>query len=138
MFGDHVLKIVASTLQSAVRGCDTVARYGGEEFIIIAHHPTIDGLPILAEKIREAIEMLNPEFNGVEIPITASLGAVIAGPEGFDIPDLQKRMVLQADQLLYKSKKAGRNQFHIEALQTPTIPPLDLGLPHVEGTNSPV
>lgn len=102
--GDRVLKFFAATVREAVREIlDTVCRYGGEEFIVIARETSQSGGLILAERIREAIEIM--EVDGLKV--TTSIGvAGIRETEATDPDDLIGR----ADAALYEAKRSGRNR----------------------------
>ena len=54
--GDQVLRLVAMTLKSNIRGRDIAARYGGEEFAAILPETDLEGAVILADNIRKAIQ----------------------------------------------------------------------------------
>jgi two-component system cell cycle response regulator len=100
--GDVVLHWTGSTLRTAVRSHDVVARYGGEEFVILLPATNQDEAVEVAQRLRLAIA-------GRPWPhrkVTASLGV---GTTGLETPDAAA-LVDQADQALYQSKQAGRNQ----------------------------
>ena len=103
-FGDGVLVGVAQRLRESVRDSDTVARTGGDEFAIIQ---TMAGQPeeavALAERLLETIT--RPfELAGRHARIGVSVGIALC-PEHGQTPDLLLR---NADQALYRAKKAGR------------------------------
>jgi len=106
--GDLLLIEVASRLKALLRKEDTVARFGGDEFAIIAKfEKDSSALETIAKKI---ILKLDKPFviNGNKINIGVSIGISIC-------PDHTKDMSLllkYADEALYTSKEAGRNQFH--------------------------
>jgi len=78
--GDQVLRLVAMTLKSNIKGKDLVARYGGEEFAAILPLTDLDGALILAENIRKAIqakELLKRSTNEKLGRITASFGIAL-------------------------------------------------------------
>jgi len=107
LVGDQVLKVVANSLKSAVKGRDLVARYGGEEFAIVLLNTSLENVKKLAENIRA--EMATKHIQRKDTreplgPITMSFGVAryypSEGPESF----LQR-----ADRALYMSKRKGRN-----------------------------
>ena len=100
--GDEVLRVTGLILRTVVRGHDVVARYGGEEFVVLL--PATDATAALdvAERLRSAIACQAWSHRKV----TASLGVATAGPATADAAAL----VEEADQALYQSKSAGRNQ----------------------------
>lgn len=111
-YGDMLLKRFGE-LQRMVRKTDTVFRYGGEEFIMIL--PTVSG-PMTDEQreqfvdrvLRNLAKQLNFPLDGGEIlKKTFSAGAVYV-----DFSDQKpiEDAVKEADDLLYESKKTGRNK----------------------------
>ena len=108
LIGDKVIKYVAATLKSMVKGRDLVARYGGEEFAIILEETPQEGAMALAEKIRRAIESSRLRRTDTGTPIgrvTVSIG--IACLQDADSPH---DLIDRADRALYRSKSSGRNR----------------------------
>jgi len=104
--GDQVLRLVAMTLKSNIKGKDIAARYGGEEFAAILPDTDLEGAVILADNIRKAIqakELLKRSTNEKLGRITASFG--VARFRADDTPSLIER----ADRCLYAAKHRGRN-----------------------------
>lgn len=107
--GDNVLRMVANTIRYAVRGTDTVGRWGGEEFIAILYDMQGAGpLRSAAEKVRTLVECSRLDVNGQGLAVTLSIGGTLLRAE--DTPEL---FVQRADELMYQSKQAGRNQVTI-------------------------
>lgn len=107
--GDIVLRMVAQTMRHALRATDTTGRWGGEEFIAIVHDVRDeDDLRAAAEKVRALVEHSRLDINGQGLTVTVSIGGtmLLAG----DTPD---SFVGRADQLMYRSKQAGRNRVTI-------------------------
>ncbi len=106
--GDQVLRLVAMTLKSNIKGKDIAARYGGEEFAAILPETDLEGAVILADNIRRAVqakELLKRSTNEKLGRITASFG-VAAFREG----DTPATLIERADRCLYAAKHAGRNR----------------------------
>lgn len=106
--GDQVLRLVAMTLKSNIKGKDLAARYGGEEFVAILPATSLDGAHALAEKIRKAIqakELLKRSTNEKLGRITASFGLAVYSPT-----DTAASLIERADRCLYAAKHAGRNK----------------------------
>ena len=117
--GDQVLRLVAMTLKSNIKGKDLAARYGGEEFVAILPSTDIEGAVIVAENIRRAIqakELLKRSTNEKLGRITASFGVAAYQPG-----DTANMLIERADRCLYAAKHAGRNRVvsesELEALQ---------------------
>lgn len=106
--GDQVLRLVAMTLKSNIKGKDIAARYGGEEFAAILPETDLDGGVTLAENIRRAIqakELLKRSTNEKLGRVTASLGVAI-----YRQGDTVGSLIERADRCLYAAKHAGRNR----------------------------
>jgi diguanylate cyclase (GGDEF)-like protein/PAS domain S-box-containing protein len=103
--GDAALVIVARTLSNCLRASDVIGRWGGDEFLAILPGITREVLAKMSEKLRALVAQSTVGFDSTEIRVTVSLGAAMASP-GDSVESLLKR----ADQHLYSSKQAGRNQ----------------------------
>jgi diguanylate cyclase (GGDEF)-like protein len=105
--GDRVLCAFAEVIRIAVRDkLDIPARYGGEEFAVICPETTAEGALVLADRIRQIIEEKEFSEGGESISVTASFGVAISDETITEMDQLIKR----ADDALYQSKNAGRNQ----------------------------
>lgn len=105
--GDQVLRLVAMTLKSNIKGRDIAARYGGEEFAAVLPSTDLKGATIVAENVRQAIhakELLKRSTNEKLGRITASFG--VAEYRAGDTPS---SIIERADRGLYGAKNAGRN-----------------------------
>lgn len=99
--GDTVLRIVAETLQEAIRDkYDVVGRLGGEEFGILLLNPNEQTF-LVADRIRRMISVVP----AVE-QITMSIGIAYYGVDGTSWEELYNN----ADKALYHAKENGRNQ----------------------------
>ena len=106
--GDQVLRLVAMTLKSNIKGQDLAARYGGEEFVAVLPSTDIEGAMIAAENIRKAIqakELMKRSTNEKLGRITASFGVAV-----FHASDTAASLIERADRCLYAAKHAGRNR----------------------------
>ena len=106
--GDQVLRLVAMTLKSNIKGQDTAARYGGEEFAAILPSTDLEGAMIVADNVRKAIqakELLKRSTNEKLGRITASFGVAMFKPG-----DTPSSLIERADRCLYAAKHAGRNR----------------------------
>lgn len=104
--GDNVLRMVAKTLHYALRATDTLGRWGGEEFIAILYElQNTDNLQAIAEKVRSLVECSRLEVNGQGLSVTVSIGGTLISAA--DTPEL---LIQRADELMYRSKQAGRNR----------------------------
>jgi diguanylate cyclase (GGDEF)-like protein len=80
-YGDRLLKTLAAYFNNRLRGEDILCRYGGEEFIILLPDTNLENAIMLAEKLRQEIQVIEPELSIQPLePIHISLG-VAAFPE---------------------------------------------------------
>jgi two-component system, cell cycle response regulator len=105
--GDHVLRASSALIaESFVREGDLFARMGGEEFAIVMPDTSLQRAVEAAEKLRAMFEDRRFEYGGQEIHLTSSFGVVTA-TSPIEQPEL---LLLRADELLYRSKREGRNR----------------------------
>ena len=102
--GDEVLKYIASTVRSCIRGEDILIRWGGEEFVILLNGITPEDAVPIAERIRLAVSEGRPETVSQDIPTTISIGVAGYDRKSFDLS------LKRADERLYAAKNSGRNQ----------------------------
>ena len=100
--GDEALRMIGKYLTENMRTCDFVARIGGDEFVIILPGTPNESASVLAERCRKALE----SAAWPERPITVSIGISSLASRNIDTDVL----ISEADQALYHSKAAGRNQ----------------------------
>ncbi len=107
--GDRCLKAIAQTIANHCRRSgEVVARYGGEEFAVILPNVNLAEAAAIAEGLRLKIEALHSKGNpDVRETVTVSIGFASTVPHEFA---LRERFIVQADQALYRAKRAGRNQ----------------------------
>ena len=100
--GDDVLKGVADILKKSIRKIDIIGRFGGEEFLIICPQTDKEGVIILADYIKNNIEVHEFQIAG---HVTISLGLTT-----YQAKDDEDAMIKRADDALYRSKNEGRNR----------------------------
>ena len=103
--GDHVLRAIAASLSTGVRGVDLVARYGGEELVMLLGKAEVGMAWEVAERMRAAIEAMTIGVGEHLVHVTASFG-VAAYPE---TARLGEELFPAADKALYAAKREGRN-----------------------------
>lgn len=104
--GDAVLRMTGQTVNEHLRSHDMAARYGGEEFIVILPETSIEGAVIAAERLRQAIEIIDFAPHGCHRRVTVSVGVAQYPVCGRGVEELIK----QADEALYRAKQTGRNR----------------------------
>ncbi len=103
--GDHVLREVAQAIAGAVREGDVPARIGGEEFAVLLRNPSPEIAFGVGERVRKAVCALDLRHMGVP-GVAVSVGVSVA-----EEPDQPLDVVIdQADQALYRAKRAGRDR----------------------------
>lgn len=110
--GDQLLIEFSTLLTKTCRETDCIVRWGGEEFLIVSRFSGRDEAPLVAERIRRAVEQ--HEFilgEGVVLRKTCSIGFACY-PFLRDAPKLLswEQVINTADQALYAAKKTGRNR----------------------------
>lgn len=108
--GDTVIRMVAHTMQDALRTSDVLTRWGGDEFIIIVPNASTEQLQKLGDRLRGLISasFLN-QSQGV-LKVTVSGGATMARSD-----DSVESLIKRADTMMYYSKEHGRNQVTVDA-----------------------
>jgi diguanylate cyclase (GGDEF)-like protein len=112
LVGSDIIKQFGHILAVMTRETDIVARYGGDEFIIgIPRVENAAAAMTLAERIRSTIEARVFYSRGTKVQVTVSMGLVVSLCSSSTNID---QLVQEADQMLYKAKRSGRNR--VEAL----------------------
>ncbi len=109
--GDEVLKALADLLKNGARESDLICRYGGEEFIAIMPGMTTDQALERVESWRKQLEAAPVAYGDLLIHVTLSAGIAMF-PEHGSSPD---ELMARADEMLYKSKREGRNRTSVFA-----------------------
>jgi len=112
LVGDRVIRFVANTVLSNIKGKDSAARYGGEEFTILLPGTASPGAAAVAESIRTAVaeaRLVKADNRKPLGQITLSAG-VASYRQGEHIMDLINR----ADRALYRAKNEGRNRVCVD------------------------
>ncbi|WP_439468222.1 GGDEF domain-containing protein [Blastomonas fulva] len=104
--GDHALRLVARTLQAALRPNDLLGRVGGEEFaVLLAAMPEELGI-VIAERARSAIAGLEvATADGTPVVLSISIGVA-----PLEAGDSLEQALAQADAAMYAAKRGGRNR----------------------------
>jgi diguanylate cyclase (GGDEF)-like protein len=116
--GNDVLRNVAYTLSTTVRGADivaraqdrpnapVVARYGGDEFEIILPGATRDGALATAKRLATLFKGQKFMCGPKRLKLSVSIGVAVFP---FDAPDTSE-LLLRADEALYNAKRAGKGR----------------------------
>ena len=105
--GDEILRDIGRRVPTCLRAEDIFARIGGEEFTVITRADSMEGVRVVAERIRECMEKTPGSFEGRGIIFTVSVGyTFVPGKTGI-AADL---LSATADACLYEAKHGGRNR----------------------------
>ncbi|MDQ1339703.1 MAG: hypothetical protein QG567_856 [Campylobacterota bacterium] len=109
--GDAVLKLVASNLSHTTGGAKAF-RYGGEEFTIVFPKKSTEEAKIHLEEIREKISKTPYTLKNQKTkkPKTLFVTVSIGMAQKTSKEKTPQEVMKQADNALYKAKKAGRNK----------------------------
>ena len=114
--GDGCLRSIAIALAESIeRADDFVARYGGEEFVVVMPNTDEYGARIIANRMLEGIQNCNIQHENndaasrVTVSIGITTGRVNRSQSGEDY-------IKRADEMLYKSKRNGRNRYTFASL----------------------
>ncbi len=105
--GDQVLRFTATTIKNTVGDKGMVGRYGGDEFIVCVKDADNNDPAIIAETILNTLKEGFDSDSGDRLIVNVSIGISV-------IKDNTKRVeeiIGQADDAMYKIKKAGKSNF---------------------------
>jgi diguanylate cyclase (GGDEF)-like protein len=109
--GDSILKSVAGRLLTCVRDTDCVARIGGDEFVIVQRGIRFArDAEIVGSRIIKAIARSH-KLDAGSFTLGASVGVSVASSRDTDVDEL----IRQADEAMYRSKRAGGNRLSFYA-----------------------
>ncbi len=107
MVGDLVLKKIAAILKQLEPDSRvTVSRYGGEEFMVLVADTGKKELIKIAQKLRENISNSTVVYRRNKVSFTVSIGLVLYPDDKVDFEGIFD----QADKLMYKAKKEGKDR----------------------------
>ncbi|MDR3435648.1 diguanylate cyclase [Telmatospirillum sp.] len=112
--GDQVLCQLVKSTAEVLRETDILGRIGGEEFAILMPQTPLAGAEALAERVRERIGKSEIAIDGRTVHLTVSIGvsARLSQTDSF------RSMLQEADEALYRAKKAGRDRVALAVCAT--------------------
>jgi len=105
LVGDVILTEAARLIRQNLREIDLMARYGGEEFIILLVETAPEQAMVIAERLRQILELTSIRAYDEAITQTISIGVACYPGDGQDVAAL----IQHADEALYAAKRSGRN-----------------------------
>ncbi|PVZ70513.1 GGDEF domain-containing protein [Pelagibaculum spongiae] len=106
--GDIALTYISKLLRGRLRQSDFVARYGGEEFVLLLPSTDIKQAAVVAETIRELVEVSDFRYHDKPVSVTISIGCA-----EFVKGETVDGTFSRADQALYLAKETGRNRVEV-------------------------
>jgi diguanylate cyclase (GGDEF)-like protein len=100
MFGDEILRNVATTLRAVLRSTDLLARIGGDEFAVLLPETPMAGVENVAAKLHRALASYSQRLGPAVTPLTFCVGASQLSENDASIDDLLTR----ADNALLEAK----------------------------------
>lgn len=107
LFGDEVLRYVASAIRHKVRTTDIVGRVGGDEFVVFLRN--IRSIDIISKKSEEICTAFRAKYSDATPHggVSCSVGIALYPGDG----ECYEELMDKADQALYAAKKKGKNCF---------------------------
>ncbi|NGP53870.1 GGDEF domain-containing protein [Thioalkalivibrio sp. XN8] len=109
--GDRALQTVAEAINAALRQSDLAFRVGGDEFLLLLPATGATGAATVVARIRQALARMAAQPDSVPHPgmqgdtLAFSAGIAVSAPGV-----TAEQLVQQADQAMYRAKRAGRNR----------------------------
>lgn len=112
--GDAVLREIAERLRALVRPSDVVARLGGDEFAVglTGIRGPADAQHIAAKIVSEARRTIQVDGHNVRIGASVGIASDASAARGGG-----QGLVMRADEMLLRAKRAGRNRFHVQLVK---------------------
>jgi diguanylate cyclase (GGDEF)-like protein len=105
-----VLASFARQVQQVVGEDGMVARMGGEEFAVVVNSGDARHGYELAERIRTTVANHPFTWRQQTLSLTVSIGLGSGKAEAWQLTEVFNKLMTEADDHLYRSKKAGRNR----------------------------
>ena len=103
--GDLVLREIAASTQTTLRGADALARFGHAQLAVFLAHADPLGALDVAERIRERVEQLEIAWRDQRLRATVSVGVVLMRPAHLTL----QAVIDDAEAALGAARHAGGN-----------------------------
>lgn len=107
--GNELLRMIAQSVQGALRASDTVARLGGDEFAMLLPESDVAAARGAVERV---LAHLAEEVGRRHWPVTFSVGLVSCAK----LECTHEEMLQRADALMYEVKREGKNSLRVLAM----------------------
>jgi diguanylate cyclase (GGDEF)-like protein len=107
--GDEVLKSFTALLRQGARDSDMVCRYGGEEFVVIMPRMSVERAVERVNAWRAELQVMVIAYGDDRIRVSVS-GGISGFPRDGETSEL---LLARADEMLYFSKREGRNRITV-------------------------
>lgn len=107
--GDNLLREISMLIQRHIRQRDTLARLGGDEFGLLMENCTADQGKKIADKLVEAINAYQFQWEGRSFKVGVSIGLVSIN----NAADSTEQLLSQADVACYTAKDLGRSCVYV-------------------------
>jgi|GEM_PF-2394886 len=104
--GDSVLCTIADMCSNRLRAVDLLGRYGGDEYIFVLPETDAEGARVVGNDLLKSIEQASIENDEQVVHVTISIGISTLSSS---VPNLE-RLLIRADEALYRAKEGGRNR----------------------------
>ena len=103
--GDEALKLLADTLKDHFKSDSIVSRFGGDEFVFALFN--VMDVDLLRLQCQQLVDRMNREieYGGAKKNLSISMGIVVSKNANLE------HLLEEADELLYKTKKSGKNAY---------------------------
>ena len=105
IYGDKLIKALATIMEKSLRNVDIAARFGGDEFVAIFPQTTKADAIHITNRLKEKIDKaLHQEL--LDMPLTVSMGLTTYPDDATSVGELLEK----TDQALYLAKRGGGNK----------------------------
>jgi diguanylate cyclase (GGDEF)-like protein len=108
LMGDEFVRRISEVVRNTLRTGDELGRYGGDEFLAVVPDVSPDGLHVILERCRQAVDEEGLKSND-GLLLSISIGGVAQEGRKLSREDLLKL----ADSALYRAKERGRNSVEV-------------------------
>jgi len=105
--GDLMLREIVDSIDGELRAGEVLARLGGDELAVLLPTATLEEALMVGERLRRKVETTVVHWGVQRLRTTASFGI---GSTSRGRVDSTERLFIEADENLYRAKRAGKNR----------------------------